>query len=101
MMPGRFKALFQWQKVSGQPLVVNDLTLTPQSRVLIIRFPWGAFVWQQPTAVLVEQNGQVKRLPIVNLTRAIQLGLCGLGVVMITTAVFVQFARRKEKSHDR
>jgi hypothetical protein len=43
MKPGRFKDLVQWQKVSGQSLRVNDLTLTPQSRVLIVRFPWSAF----------------------------------------------------------
>lgn len=98
MRPRRFKDLVQRQKVSGRSLSVNDFTLTPQSRVLIVRFPWSAFIWQRPTAMLIERNGQVKHLPIVDLTRSIQLGLCGLGVVIITIVSFVQFSRRKEKA---
>src|SRR6266567_4119938 len=92
----RFNDLVQWQKTSGQSVVVHDLTLTPQSQVLIIRFPWGAWVWQRSTALQVERNGRVEQLPIVDLTRLIQLGLVGLGVVIITIVSFVQFARRKE-----
>src|SRR5215472_15728639 len=89
--------LVQWQKASVRSLVVHDLTLTPQSQVLTVRFPWGAFIWHRPTAVQVEQNGRVEMLPIVDLTRLIQLGLVGLGVVVITVISFVQLARRKEK----
>jgi hypothetical protein len=93
----RFNDLVQWHKASGQSVVVHDLTLTPQSQVLIVRFPWGAWVWQRPTSIQVEQNGRVEQLPIVDLTRLIQLGLVGLGVVIITITGFVQFARRKGK----
>ena len=92
----RFNDLVQWHKASGQPVVVHDLTLTPQSQVLIVRFPQGAWVWQRPTAMQVERNGRVERLPIVDLTRLLQIGLVGLGVVIITIVSFVQFARRKE-----
>ncbi len=92
----RFNDLVQWHKASGQSVVVHDLTLTPQSQVLIVRFPWGACVWHRPTAIQVERNGRVEQLPIVDLTRLIQLGLVGLGVVIITIVSFVQFARRKE-----
>ncbi len=92
-----FKDLVQWQRVSGQPLSMNDLTLTPQSRVLIIRLPGSAFIWQRPTAMVIERNGQEKSFPIVDLTRTIQLGLCGLGVAIII-ARFVQISRRKEKA---
>lgn len=98
MRPERFRDLVQWQKISGQARIVNDLTLTPQSRVLMVRFPWGVFVWQRPTAMMVEQNGQVKQFPIVDLTRTIQLGLGGLGVVIITIVSFVRFSRRKAKA---
>ncbi len=92
----RFNDLVQWHKASGQSVVVHDLTLTPQSQALIVRFPWGAYVWHRPTAIQVEWNGRVEQLPIVDLTRIIQLGLVGLGVVIITIVSFVQFARRKE-----
>jgi len=92
----RFDDLVQWQRASGQSVVVRDLILTPQSQVLIVRFPWGAYVWHRPTAIQVEQNGRVEQIPLVDLTRLIQLGLVGLGVVIITIVSFVQFARRKE-----
>jgi hypothetical protein len=92
----RFNDLVQWQKASGQSVVVHDLTLTPQSQVLIVRSPWGAVVWQRPTALQVERNGRVEQLPIIDLTRLIQLGLVGLGVVIITIVSLVQFTRRKE-----
>jgi hypothetical protein len=97
MRSGRFKDLVQWQRVSGQSLIVNGLTLTPQSRVLIVRFSKSVFIWQRPSAILMGWNGQTKRLPIADLTRIFQLGLCGLGVVIITIASFVQFSRRKVK----
>ncbi|HLZ60114.1 MAG TPA: hypothetical protein VKR06_24455 [Ktedonosporobacter sp.] len=93
----RFQGLLHWQKISGQSIVVNDFTLTPQSWALIVRFPRGAFVWHRPSAVLVERNGQMQHLPIVDLTRAIQLGLLGLGGIIITIVAFVRFARRKER----
>ena len=93
----RFKELFQWQRVSGQSQVVNDLMLTPQSQVLIVRFPRCVWVWHRPTTIPVERNGEVEQLPVVDLTRSIQLGLFGLGVLIITVISFVQFARRKEK----
>jgi hypothetical protein len=92
-----FKGLFQRQKVSGQSIVVHDLTLTPQSQVLIVRLPQSAFVWNRPTAILVERNERIESLPIVDLTRSIQLGLFGLGVLIITIVIFVQFTRRKGK----
>jgi hypothetical protein len=90
----RQKDRLQWQKVSGQPLVVHDLRLTPQSQVLIICFPWGAFVHNRPAAMLVEQHGQMDYLPIVDRTRRIQLWLFGLGL-LISIVSFVQLARRK------
>ena len=96
----RFNDLVQWQKASGQSVVVHDLTLTPQSQVLSIRFPWGTFVWHRPTSILVKRNGRVEQLPIVDLTRVIQLGLVGLSVVIITITGFVQFARERRKYLD-
>ena len=93
----RFRDLIHWQTAAGEPVIVGALTVKPQSRMLIVRFPQSAFVWSRPTAMLVERNGQVERLPIVDLTRTIQLGLVGLSVVVITIVSLVRFARRKEK----
>jgi hypothetical protein len=90
----RLKALIRQQKVSGPSMLVHDHRLTPQSHVLIIRFPWGTWVHHRPTALLVERNGHTDYLPIVDRTRRIQLWLFGMGVV-ISIVSFMQFARRK------
>jgi hypothetical protein len=91
----QLKDVFQWKQVSGKPLKVNDLTITPQSQALIIRLPRGGFVWHRPTFLLVEQDGQVKHLPIVDVSRMLQLGLFAAGAV-ITIAGLLAFKQRKE-----
>ena len=57
--------MFSWKLVSGAPVSAGGLTITPQVRVLQVRFPWGgrwgAFVWNRPVAVLVERNGKQER----------------------------------------
>lgn len=92
------KDVFQWQRVSGQPLVVNGLTITPQSRALIVRLPVGGFVWHRPIAVVVEQDGQVKRLPIVDVTRMLQLGLLVVGAGIALAGWFVSRQRKENNS---
>lgn len=83
----------QWKTVSGQPVVVADRTLIPQSRALTVRFSRWLWVWRRPTAVRVEQHGRVRVLPIIDLTRRLQLGLLGVGVVLVAIVGVVQFAR--------
>ncbi|HET9918891.1 MAG TPA: hypothetical protein VFQ30_03545 [Ktedonobacteraceae bacterium] len=89
------KNVFQWKTVSGEPVLVNDMTITPQSQALVFRLPRGAFVWHRPTALLVEQHGQVKRYRILDATRILQMGLlaAGIGISIIGRRVFAQ---RKE-----
>lgn len=94
----RFKDVFQWQRISGQPLAVNGLTITPQSRALTIRLPFGGFVWHRPTSVVVEQNGQVKRLPIVDVTRMLQLGLLVTSVGIVLAGWLVSRQRKENNS---
>src|SRR5947209_13249746 len=91
----QLKEVFQRQQIAGTTVIVNDYTITPQSQALIVRFPIGIFVWNRPTSVLVERNGEVKRLPIVDVTRILQLGLLGAGA-MVTIADLLAFKRRKE-----
>lgn len=93
----QIKDVFQWQHISGQPLAVNGLTITPQSRALIVRLPIGGIVLQRPISVVVEQNGQVKRIPIVDITRMLQLGLLAIGAGITLTGWLV-FRQRKENN---
>lgn len=91
----QLKDVFQQHQISGTTVMVNDYTITPQSQALIVRSPMGIFVWNRPTSVLVERNGEVKRIPIVDVTRLLQLGFLGAGA-MVTLAGLLVRKRRKE-----
>jgi uncharacterized spore protein YtfJ len=92
------KEMFQWQTTAGQPVVVNDITLIPQSQELRVHVPPGTFVWRRPIAMLVErEDGQVEHLPIVDRTRVLQLALLGLSIVITLVVRLVTFTRKKEK----
>jgi hypothetical protein len=94
------KDQFQLQTGVGQPVTVGDITITPQFQALVVRLPIGGFVWNRPTAILVEQDGETKRVPIRDSTRIIQLWLLGFSVVFLIASL-VTFFQRKELSHDR
>lgn len=59
----------QLKTVQGTAVHTPHHTIIPESQALIIRFPFGGFVWQRPTAVLVQQGDQTQRLPITDVTR--------------------------------
>ncbi len=90
--------IVKWQTVSGAAVTVGDVTVVPQSQALTLR--WGRFgglVWNRPAAILVERGGQTERIPILDVTRAVQVGLLGfcLSFCMI---VYVVSARRRRLS---
>jgi hypothetical protein len=78
----KLKRIFQWQTEVGDKLTVGDITLTPQSQALVIRWPNGGLVWNRPVGVLVEQGEHKLRLPIVDVTRLAQLWLFGISVLL-------------------
>ena len=96
----RLKDHIQVQTGVGQPVITGDTTVTPQFQALIIRLPIGGFVWNRPTAILVEQGGQVKRIPVRDITRITQLWLLGFSVVLSIVSL-IKFLQRKESGHDR
>lgn len=59
----------EWNTVQGTAVSTPHHTLIPESQALIIKFPYGGFVWQRPTAVLVQNDAQTERHPIVDVTR--------------------------------
>ena len=79
---------------SAEPVTVGDITVTPQSKALIVRLSKGGFVWNRPTAVLVERDGRARRIPIVDITRILQVGLLGLAVLAASGSL-LRFRRRK------
>lgn len=88
------KEIARWQTLSGEPVTIGDVTITPQAQALIIRLPFGGLVWNRPVAVLVERGGQTRRIPIIDVTRAVQLGLLGFGLAF---ALFMLLTQRGEK----
>jgi hypothetical protein len=86
---------FKWQTMSGETVSVGDVAVTPQSQALTARWPRGGWVWNHPAAVLVERGEERKRIPIVDVTRAAQLGLYALALVF---AIFGLILWTKERS---
>ena len=84
----------QWQTVSGDSMTVGDVTVTPQSQALIVRWPFGGFVWNRPVAILVERDGSriVERMRVIDVTRLVQLGLLGFSLIL-SIAVFGRSVR--------
>ncbi|MBS1251544.1 MAG: hypothetical protein MAG451_00577 [Anaerolineales bacterium] len=89
--------IFQRRTTSGEPLTIGDVTITPQSRVLVIRWPYGGFVWNRPVSVLVERDGHTEQVPIVDLTRAAQLRLLGFGLVLSIAIIVLSALSRRDQ----
>jgi hypothetical protein len=61
--------LIQRETQTGKPVIVGARTITPQSQFVMVRFPFGGFVWNRPMAVLVAENGHTYAIPITDPTR--------------------------------
>jgi hypothetical protein len=86
---------FRWQTVSGEPVTVGDIVAIPQSQALTARWPVGGWVWNRPTALLVERGEERERVPIVDVTRVAQLGLYGLGLVCAIVGLVLMARQRR------
>ncbi len=94
----KFKELIQWQTTSGQPVAAGNVTVTPQAWALTIRCPFGGLIWNRPLAVLVRRGEETKRIPIINITRSVQLGLLGLGLIFAVLAFVLTQSKRKGRN---
>ncbi len=77
----------QWQTEYGKTINFGDVRVTPQSQALVVRWPNGGWVWNRPTAILIEQDGQVERVPVMDVTRIIQIGLFGISLIFLVTSI--------------
>jgi hypothetical protein len=73
----------QLKTVRGTAVQTTHHTLIPESQALIIRFPFGGFVWQRPTAVLVQQGDQTQRHPITDITRLATWGVLAASLLLL------------------
>jgi hypothetical protein len=81
---------FTWKPVTGEPQVVGDQVVRLQAQAISLRTPFGGFVWNRPTAVLVEKDGVTDVAPIVDVTR---YALIGIGVMGVVGALVVRLLR--------
>ena len=98
----RFNDFVQLQTTAADPVIVGDTRVTPQAQALVIRFPFGGFVWNRPIAVLVEHDDMTRRIPIVNVTRLAQIAMLGsfLTFSVIITILAAQRTRRRRIHHE-
>lgn len=89
------KPHISWQTHSGNPVSAGDVTITPQSQALIIRWPFGGFVWNRPAAIRVQYGAQVLSAPIVDVTRVAQVAMLGLSVLCSIVAAILMIRSRR------
>lgn len=77
----QLRQIIQLQTTLGHKLSIGQVTIVLQSRALILRWPYGGWVWNKPTAIIVEQRKQTRPVPIVDVTRLAQMGIIGLGLL--------------------
>jgi hypothetical protein len=88
----------QWRTFTGEPVTLGGLTVTPESQALTIRLPTGGVVWNRPSAVHVEQDGRVARLPIIDITRLAQVALLSLSLCF-TIVALIGFSGQRRAKH--
>ena len=81
---------------TGEPVTLGEVTVTPQSQALIIRWSRGGLVWNRPIGVWVDRAGQITRLPIVDVTRYVTWTFAGL-TLLFSVIISLVAARRRSK----
>jgi hypothetical protein len=72
----------RWLSISGEPVQVGSVTVTPVARLLAVGGSSGGFFWRFPTHVRVERAGQMEQLPIVDISRIAIYALYALAAVL-------------------
>lgn len=67
--------VLQWEQVTGEPMMIQDTRIIPQTRVLRVQAPFGGFVWNRPVAVIVERAGKRERMQVPDVTLFLQLAM--------------------------
>jgi hypothetical protein len=94
--------MFELHTVDGDSMQIwdisgNEIRATPQSQALSIRWPNGGFVWNRPVAIQVEQDGKIERIPIVDVTRLVQVVLWGLSAMFVLSSAILAFRNMRKE----
>jgi hypothetical protein len=77
----------RYETKSGEPIRAGGVTVTPHSGVLTVHWPNGAWVWNRPLAITVEEGNFSHRQPITDTTRQSQWILLGLALLFILKGI--------------
>ena len=86
--------LLRWQRSQGKPVKIGDLTIVLEARSLIVRWPHGGYVWNRPVVMIVNRHGKTQRLPIVDVTRRLELALLSAPLVLAVARRYLQARKR-------
>ena len=84
-----------FNNTSGERVNLGKFSLTPQAKTLVISSSLGGLVWNRPVALVVEHNGRMERIPILDITRIAQIGILGVGFLFSILGL-VKFMKRKD-----
>lgn len=83
-----------WEVSSAETMRHGDISVTPESRALVLRCPWGGLVWSRPSALRVEQNGETREIPLVDVTRQAQIAAATAGLVIGLVVLILNIIRK-------
>lgn len=94
------KRLFEWEVRSGEKVRRGNITVTPQSRVLVLHWPnIGGLVWNRPAGVRVEKDGQVvDHISIIDVTKLAQYTLFGFSALMIVIGFLLSIRQKRRNT---
>ncbi|MGD2048559.1 MAG: hypothetical protein PVH03_03650 [Chloroflexota bacterium] len=87
------KDILQIKSVRGGRVEFDDTAVTPISKALVLRLPFGGFVWNRPVGIEVEKDQNIERIPIIDVTLMVQLGLVAFGTII--TIIYWLIGRKK------
>lgn len=79
----------------GKEQKIGNLTITPQSRAIGIRWQSIGFIWNRPGGILVRERGIQRFIRVNDLTRLIQFSLFGISSIFILSSLFLSWKQRK------
>lgn len=80
----------------GNPLKLGNLEVVPYHRAVTVlgtRFGW---VWNRPSHLVVDQAGELRRIPIPDRTRQIQFLLWTAGLVFLLAGLIMSRNQKEQ-----
>ncbi len=78
-MTGKFISM---STSEGRAVEYGESSITPISKSLVIRFPFGGYILNRPTAIKVVQGNEEEMIPVIDVSRI------ALGALMSLTVFF-------------